>query len=129
MATIRLLRQHSKYHNSPQFHAKFKNICRYKSTLHYALYYARKSKFTFAFNSLNLVVTSCTNMSNIKISMFCPKSFFFVSLSVFKTNSDLHSNKKSIFITEMEYVYCAVRNKSINITQANFRLQTLKGRW
>jgi hypothetical protein len=54
---------------------------------------------------------------------------FLVFRSVFTRNSDLHSIKWSLFIIEMEYVYCAVRTESLNIIQVNFRLQALKGRW
>jgi len=94
------------------------------------LHCVQKEKFTFTFNSLNLVVTSGTTTLNVKRFYVLPiECFFLVFRSVFTWNSDLHSIKWSLFTTEMKYVYCAVRTESLNIIQVNFRLQTLIGRW
>jgi len=55
----------------------------------------------------------------IKIYSFCPHTVFiyFVSISEQTAVISLYSINWLVFITKTEYVYCAVRTGSLNITQ------------
>ena len=68
------------------------------------------------------MLSICTSRFNIKNSTLCSQSEFlcYVRISERTATISLYNTNCFVFTAEMQCVYCAVRNESLNIFQATF---------
>jgi hypothetical protein len=59
---------------------------------------------------------------NVREFRILPTEHIYVILCISNNDFSLHNTKSLFFITETEYLYCALQTESLNITEDKFSL-------